>query len=299
MKVAVYGNRHQDGYIREVYGFLRFVMERGDSLVVHRKVFDYLAEHIGGGFSEEFSCAEVTESADFSADLAVSIGGDGTFLKTAQWVGDKEIPIVGVNTGHLGFLAPFTIDEARGAVADFQEGRARVEGRSLICAELPSGRIETWPYALNEVAILKKDTASMITVDAFVDRAPLASYLCDGLIVSTPTGSTGYNLSVGGPIVQPSSPSMILSPIAAHSLTMRPLVIEDSGLLELRVSSRSFSYRVSLDGRSVNLPCGSVLFLTRAPFVVKAVQKADFNFFATIREKLLWGTSARQSEHKP
>lgn len=295
MKIAVYGNRHQDGYIEEVYEFLRFMSGRGDRLVVHQKVFQYLAENIGSGFEKTLDDAEVTASSDFTADLAVSIGGDGTFLKTAQWVGDKEIPILGVNTGHLGFLAPFTIDEARRAIADFQEGRARVEDRSLICAELPSGQVGTWPYALNEVAILKKDTASMITVDASVDRAPLAGYLCDGLIVSTPTGSTGYNLSVGGPIVQPSSQSMIISPIAAHSLTMRPLVIDDSAVLELRVTSRSSVCRVSLDGRSVNLPCGSTLFLTRAPFVVKAVQKADFNFFATIREKLLWGTTARQS----
>lgn len=295
MIIAIYGNRHQDDFIDGIISFVRFIIGRGDSIVFHHKIDRYLRDNVGEAYSRLVEDQCVVENDDFHADIAVSIGGDGTFLRTAHWIGRKEIPVIGINTGHLGFLAPFSLADARVAVEAFAAGRCRIEDRSLLCVDLPTGRFETWPYALNEVAVLKKDTASMITAVATIDRAPLADYLCDGLIVSTPTGSTGYNLSVGGPIVEPSSPSIVISPIAAHTLTMRPLVVPDSSLLQVRVGTRANTFRISLDGRSVSLPAGSDFYITRADFVVKVVQKPDFNFFATLREKLLWGTTNRPS----
>lgn len=292
MKVALYGSRHQDAHVGDIAKLVVRLIENGDAMVIHRKLYDYLVSNIGENFARATASVTVTSDAGFAADVALSIGGDGTFLRTAQWVADSEIPIIGVNTGRLGFLAPFTIAEAAEAVIDRRLVNYEIECRSLLRVDLIGGSLDTWPYAINEVAVLKKDTASMITIDARIDRAPLADYLCDGLIVSTPTGSTGYNLSVGGPIVQPRSPSFILSPVAAHSLTMRPLVVDDSSLLVLKVSSRTPSFRISLDGRSVNLPCGTDIYLSRAPFVVKTVCRPGHNFFDTLRRKLLWGASA-------
>lgn len=291
MKVALYGSRHQHSHVGDIARLVVSLIENGDTMVIHRKLYDYLVSNLGENFARVTASVEVTSEPGFTADVALSIGGDGTFLRTAQWVADTEIPIIGVNTGRLGFLAPFTIAEAAEAVTAGLAGYD-IESRSLLRVDLIGGSLDTWPYAINEVAVLKKDTASMITIDARIDRAPLADYLCDGLIVSTPTGSTGYNLSVGGPIVQPRSPSFILSPVAAHSLTMRPLVVDDSSLLVLKVSSRTPSFRISLDGRSVNLPCGTDIYLSRAPFVVKTVCRPGHNFFDTLRRKLLWGASA-------
>ncbi len=292
MKVALYGSRHQDSHVGDIAKLVVSLIENGDRLVIHRKLYDYLVSNLGGNFARAVVSAEVTSDPGFSADVALSIGGDGTFLRTAQWVADTEIPIIGVNTGRLGFLAPFTIKEAADAVIVHKLVNYEIENRSLLRVDLIGGTLDTWPYAINEVAVLKKDTASMITIDARIDRARLADYLCDGLIVSTPTGSTGYNLSVGGPIVQPRSPSFILSPVAAHSLTMCPLVVDDSSLLVLKVSSRTPSFRISLDGRSVNLPCGTDIYLSRASFVVRTVCRPGHNFFDTLRRKLLWGASA-------
>lgn len=292
MRIAIYGSRHQDDFVNAIVSLIVRMLERGDSIVIHSKLSAYLSETVGDAFSRVIATQTVTGTTFFEADLALSIGGDGTFLRTAQWIGEKEIPIIGVNTGHLGFLAPFTLSEAAQAIEDNCLETYRIISRSLLHLELPYGSLDEWPYALNEIAILKKDTASMICVDARVDSSPLAEYLCDGLIVSTPTGSTGYNLSVGGPIVQPGSPNLIISPIAAHSLTMRPLVIDNSVLLEMKVSSRTNSFRLSLDGRTVSLPCGTPLFISKAPFVIPTVCKPDRNFFATLREKLLWGATA-------
>lgn len=292
MKVAIYGSRHQADHINDIAKLVVDLIENGDLIIIHRKLYDYLASNVGDVFVRATTSVTVTSEPGFSADVALSIGGDGTFLRTAQWVSDSEIPIIGVNTGHLGFLAPFTLKEAAEAVITHRLANYDIIDRSLLRVDLVGAEIDTWPYAINEVAILKKDTASMINIDARINRVPLADYLCDGLIVSTPTGSTGYNLSVGGPIVQPQSPSFILSPVAAHSLTMRPLVIDDSSLLTLNVSSRTPSFRISLDGRSVNLPNGTDIYLSRAPFVVKTVCCPGHNFFFTLRNKLLWGATA-------
>ncbi|MBD5209883.1 MAG: NAD kinase [Bacteroidales bacterium] len=292
MKVALYGSRHQDSHVDDIARLVVRLVEHGDSLVIHKKLYDYLVTNIGDNFARATAAAAVTVEQPADADVALSIGGDGTFLRTAQWVADSEIPIIGVNTGRLGFLAPFTVAQAAEAVIDKRLAGYKIQSRTLLRVDLPGGELDTWPYAINEVAVLKKDNASMITIAASIDRAPLADYLCDGLIVSTPTGSTGYNLSVGGPIVQPGSPSFILSPVAAHSLTMRPLVVDDSSLLTLRVTSRTPSFRISLDGRSLNLPCGTDIYLSRAPFVVNTICLPGHNFFDTIRRKLLWGASA-------
>lgn len=292
MRIAIYGSRHQDEFVDRIAGLLTYLSQRGDTLIIHSKLRDYM-----GAACESLASLIATSEEGVSgippvADLALSIGGDGTFLRTAEWIAREEVPIIGVNTGHLGFLAPFTIEEARDEVDRFATGRSEVEPRSLLCVETADGSpLGTWPYALNELVVLKRDNASMVTVSARIDRRQLADYLCDGLIISTPTGSTAYNLSAGGPIVHPLAPNFVISPLAAHTLTMRPLVIGQDSVLELKILSRARTFNLVIDGRSVVMPCGVSLFVTRAPFVVKTVIKAGHDFYETLREKLLWGTS--------
>ena len=240
---------------------------------------------------------DVFEADEFSADAAISIGGDGTFLRTARWVGPKEIPIIGFNTGHLGFLAEESLADAPATVDNLLAGNFFIESRSLLevkaSGENLRQSISGWAYALNEVAILRHDSASMITVHTFLDDIEVASYQGDGLIISTPTGSTAYNLSVGGPIIQPTAPCWALSPVAPHALTMRPLVVSDSHVITTRVDSRADTYRVNLDGRQLVLPIDVSLHIRRAPFAIKVIHMDGHTFVDTLSSKLLWGISRR------
>lgn len=230
----------------------------------------------------------VEPGACIKADLAISLGGDGSFLRTAQWVGACQTPILGVNAGHLGFLADMTPEELLQLTPEGLAG-LRHEERMLLevsGVELPNG---AWPYALNDVALLKTDTASMISVRAWVNGTPLTTYQADGLVVSTPTGSTAYNLSVGGPILEPGIDILLLSPVAPHQLAMRPLGVKGSSVLEFCVSSRADTFILSLDGRSYRLPQGTCLALKAAPFKIVVAQRPEHHFAATLRTKLLWG----------
>lgn len=287
LTVAIYGSRHQLPNINPVDSLLSGLSARGCRLIIHSKLYSHLCEYLPD--TSAWNIYAITDTPRFCADLAISIGGDGTFLRTARWVADKMIPIVGINTGHLGYLTAFDIAQHEELIEILFKGQFSVESRQLIrleCDRLPR---QAWPYALNEVAIVKNDSTSMINVTASLNDAPLAEYMADGLIVATPTGSTGYNLSVGGPVMQPESPVFVVSPIAAHSLTMRPLVINDTSVLTLTPMARAATVRVSLDGNSFSLPCGSKLRLSKAPFTVRLVQRAGFNFADKLREKLLWG----------
>lgn len=223
------------------------------------------------------------------AFAALSIGGDGTFLQTAQWIGERDIPIMGINTGHLGYLTACSLNDDLQQAADaLLEGNMRADSRELIevAGDLPEG---IWPYALNEVAIFKEETSSMINIHTELGAAPLADYLGDGLVVSTPTGSTGYNLSVGGPILQPELSCLVLSPIAPHTLTLRPLVVDGASIIYATTTTRASDYRVSLDGRSFLMPSGSSLRISRAPFRVRILHLPASHFAETLRAKLLWG----------
>jgi len=294
MKIAIFGKRRQSkedtGHISALFDCLS---DKGIFTCVDRSFFEAMTRLTG----EALPADDVFDDEDFSADFCISIGGDGTLLRTARRVGPKEIPIIGFNTGHLGFLAEHSICEAPAMVDCLLNGDYTIEPHSILEGKGVGGKIKAgisgWGFALNEIAILRQDTASMITVNAFLDGMPVASYQGDGLIVSTPTGSTAYNLSVGGPIVQPTAPCWVLSPIAPHSLTMRPLVVADSHVIDISVESRTDTYRVTLDGRSLILPIDVKLRLRRAPFVAKVIHSKNHNFVDTLRTKLLWGISKR------
>ncbi len=283
MKIAIYGSRQQVPYAQQLAEFLDILHRENVDVVMHRKLYDLLVHII----PLHLACVKkVVSSADFNADLALSIGGDGTFLRTAMWIGDKEIPILGINTGHLGFLAGASISELPAVASELLEGRYATSDRALIHA---SGmEIAGWPYALNEAALTKEETASVIVAHTELNGKHLADYKADGLIVATPTGSTAYNLSVGGPILQPDVPAWVLSPIAAHSLGMRPLVVSYDSTLRIKVSGRAHSWRLTLDGRGYSMPIDSEVTLSRASFCLKIVTRPGHDFASTLRQKLRW-----------
>ncbi|MCM1377916.1 MAG: NAD(+)/NADH kinase [Clostridium sp.] len=285
-KVAITGNTHQDEYIGRIIEFIVALLSRGLLVGVREKFLKYIS-----GDAQLPPGIEALPDDAPTGDAVVSIGGDGTYIKTARWVGSQGIPIMGLNTGHLGFLANYSIDEISELIEVLLSGRATVESRTLL--ELQSGNMpkDFYPYALNEVALVKEETSSMITANVTVDSDFLASYKADGLIVSTPTGSTAYNLSVGGPIIHPSMDCMVLSPVAPHTLTLRPIVIDGDSKVEVVVSSRARDFRVSVDGNSFILRCGEVLRISRAPFVIHTIRRPGDNFASTMRNKLLWGSN--------
>lgn len=235
------------------------------------------------------SVAAVDRGEPIAADLAISLGGDGSFLRCAQWIGASRVPILGVNAGHLGFLTDFTIDDfLQSDVALLRS--LKLQPRNLLQVELDGVCPENlWPYALNDVAMLKTDSASMISVETTVNGSPLTTYQADGLIVATPTGSTGYNLSVGGPIVDTAVSALLLSPVAPHLLAMRPLVVDGSALLEFTVRTRADHFMLSVDGRSLALPADTRLRISAAEFPIIVAQNPEHDFAETLRSKLLWG----------
>ena len=256
---------------------------------IERHFFEYLSALIPG-----LEADKVIESNDFDADFIMSIGGDGTFLRTAGRTGRKQIPIVGINTGHLGYLSEVSADDFDFLFAELSKGEYKVEQRTLLEISTDAGVALPNRFALNEVAIQKNASASMLRMETEVNGNRLGTYLGDGLIVTTPTGSTAYNLSVGGPILHPVSGCFAISPIAAHSLTMRPLVISDSSTIEITtVSGRSQTFRVAIDGYSVSFPIGSRITLKKAGHTVRLLQRNGHNFACALRNKLMWGADSR------
>ena len=227
--------------------------------------------------------------SDFAADLVLCLGGDGTFLDVAGKVGSKEIPILGINIGHLGFLANYSPEDAEHLLEDISNGNYKVTNHSVLQVSSPELTLEGYPFALNEVAILKHDMSSMINIKTSIDGEYLTTYMADGLIVGTPTGSTAYQLSVGGPIVVPTLNTISLTPVAPHSLNMRPVVVSGESEIKLEITTRSNSFLVSLDGRSQSYHDGVHLTIERAPYVIKVVTPSEQTFFSTLRRKLMWG----------
>jgi NAD+ kinase len=237
----------------------------------------------------------MVEPVDFNnADYVISMGGDGTFLRAASKVGNREIPIVGVNMGRLGFLADVLPSEIEGTLDNIFNKRYSIEEHTVIEVETDGAKIEGSPYALNDVAILKRDSASMISVRTYINNDFLVNYQADGLVIATPTGSTAYNLSNGGPIIVPHSSSLCLTPVAPHSLNIRPIVINDTSVITMDVESRSHSFLVAIDGRSEKMLEGTKITIRKAPFVIKIIKQNNRRYFSSLREKLMWGADSRK-----
>ena len=283
--VSLYGSRSQEGHISAIWDLIKSLQAKGMAISVEKKLASVLTE---AGYRLPLHGIKVCARLNNEADLAISIGGDGTFLRTACWLSGREIPILGINTGHLGFLAENSTDNVNEIVTLLTTGHFTIERRLLLkveCEALPSSE---WGYALNEVAFLK-GAASMIDVDVKSDRHHLATYRADGLLVATPTGSTAYNLSVGGPILAPTLKCIVLAPIAPHTLTLRPVVIDGNSEIEASVRSRAAEFRLSIDGRASYIPCETPVYIKKASHNVLTIRKPDENFASTLSSKLLWG----------
>ena len=235
----------------------------------------------------------VFDGGQFEADFVLSMGGDGTFLRAASKVGDKQVPILGINTGRLGFLADVNAQEIEHTIDALYEGDYAVDTRSVIRVETEGKAIQGYNCALNDVAILKRDNASMISIHVTVNGDYVTTYQADGLIVSTPTGSTAYSLSNGGPIIVPGTHVFSLTAVAPHSLNVRPIVFSEDSEIKLTVESRTHNFLVALDGRSENLPESTRLTIRKAPYRVRVIKRAGTKYFHTLREKMMWGADQR------
>ena len=287
MKITIFGNEYHHDVLPHIQHLAQELIEHGVELQVEESYLSFLSRH-QVPFTRSVKAMETPDDTD----VALSLGGDGTFLRTSKVVSRHGVPIMGINAGHLGYLTTAHIEQTQLVVEALLSGNYRVEKRSML--QVMSNGHGGFPCALNEVALLRQDTSSMIEVDVLIDGIPLTTYKGDGLLVCTPTGSTAYNLSVGGPVLEPLSRCVVLSPISPHALTMRPVVIRDDATLTITTRSRTALYQLSIDGDSVGLPSGTALTITRAPFEAQVVLLNDYNFASTLRNKLMWGKDNRE-----
>lgn len=289
MKIAIFGSKHQKKEQVEI--LFSILADNNIEIYLQEKFCNYLKDV----FHLQYDIAGIIKGDDFDADLAISIGGDGTFLRTTSVIGKKNIPILGINAGRLGFLADVGEKDLEETFKDILSGNYRIEHRSQLQLSTEDRVYHGFNYALNEIAIMKQDTASMITLHTYINDEYLTSYEADGLIIATPTGSTAYSLSVGGPIMTPTASSFVIAAIAPHSLSNRPLVIPDDSIITLEVESRNDNFLISLDGRSNIFKTGTKLTIKKADFSLNVIKRKENTFYKTLRNKLMWGIDPRQS----
>lgn len=293
MKIGIYGqfyHKEAGHYIQQLLD----ILDRKQIEVIIEKNFLQLI-HENDTIDKDYNHFCTFQELDNSYDLFVSIGGDGTILKTVTYVRDLNIPIVGINTGRLGFLATIKKKHIETSIEKILTGKYSISKRSLlqITTNKNSEAIGEINFALNEIAVSRKNTTSMISVETKLNGEPLTNYWADGLIVATPTGSTGYSLSCGGPVITPHTSSLILTPIAPHNLNARPLVIPDDVVIELSVSGREEQHLISLDSRIATLDNGTIITLQKASFQISLIRLEGDSFLKTLRHKLLWGEDKR------
>ena len=293
MKIGIFGQFYHENAEKYIQLILSVLQSYNAEVYIEANFLEILKEH--KGISSDVKTMDTFTNLDASYDLFFSIGGDGTILKSVTFVGDLGIPIVGINSGRLGFLATLQKENITESIHKIMKRDYSISERSLLSIETepPNSQFESLNFALNEIAVNRKNTTSMIKVETKVNDEYLTSYWSDGLIVATPTGSTGYSLSCGGPVIDPSTNSLVITPIAPHNLNARPLVIPDDWTISLRVSGREESYLVSLDSRIATLRNETIITIKKSPFTIKLVQLLDDSFLKTLRKKLLWGKDKR------
>ncbi|MDR2037927.1 MAG: NAD kinase [Bacteroidales bacterium] len=289
MIIAVYSKIFNDRSAEIIRSLLKLLDKLGVDMMIFRPMYEFLLsqpQKINSGLRTFTSHDDLNNDVRF----LITVGGDGTFLQSVNIIRNSGIPIVGINIGRLGFLATIAEPELEDSIKKLLAGALPIEERTLLRMDTEKNKFNDFPYALNDVVIQKKNTG-LITVHTWYNDDFLNSYWADGLIIATPTGSSAYSMSVGGPIVAPESENFIISPIAPHNLTVRPLIIPDNAVLRLKTSCRSDHFIVSLDSRSFEYPCNTEITLQRANFKVKVIKSSSF--YATLRNKLMWGEDKR------
>lgn len=290
MKVAVYSRGLEPAQHKDIQLFFDELAQEDIKPVVYAPFYQELKEHISLRGTERFSSAdELTEDIEF----IISLGGDGTILDTATIVGHRDIPVAGINFGRLGFLASIGREELSTAIKSLARRSFIIDKRVLIHLDASLPMFDGSPFALNEFAIHKRDTSPMIKIHTYLNGELVNTYWADGLIVATPTGSTGYNLSCQGPIVFPDSGSFVITPIAPHHLNVRPIVVPDSTIISFEVESRSDEVIVALDSRREIVNKNIQLAVRKETFPLKLVRLNENNFLQTLRNKLSWGVDKR------
>ena len=289
MQILVFGNKYKLKFIDLVKDLFFRLKNQGATILFDNE----FAEQINESGLLDISSFDTFDN-DFSGDIAISLGGDGTLLATANRIGNRQIPILGINLGRLGFLTDVQAHELDNLDDIIFNKKYKVDDRMVLRAEITNNNhTSLTEYSLNEIAVLKQDLSSMISINVTLNGEPLHTYQADGLLVSTPTGSTAYSLSVGGPIMMPENHNLIIAPVASHSLNVRPLIIPDNWKIDLAIHSRSHSYLASIDGRSITMPDTATISISKADYTVRIIRLEGHSFLNTLKTKLMWGADIR------
>lgn len=291
MRVGVYGRSFDDSFIPNIQVLFNTIKLFGWEVKIYEPFMAFLQPRISMDVTP--SLFQKHEDVKGEIDILLSIGGDGTFLETIHIVRDSGIPILGINTGRLGFLASTSKDNIKDALQDIRDDKYRLQTRSLLRLETEQNLFGEENFALNELTVHKKETSSMITIHTYIGDLYLNSYWADGLIISTPTGSTAYSLSCGGPIIVPGALDYVITPIAPHNLNVRPVVVPDSRTIRLKIEGRGRDFLCSLDSRSVTIDSAIELTVRKADYKINVIQTEGQNFLSTIRNKMMWGLDRR------
>ena len=291
MTIAIFGTEYPEQFNKYIHHLIKKLEGEHINLLIEEEFYSFLKKDIR--FKKTVNTFNNYDQLKDNADFLLSIGGDGTLLKAVTYIRDSEIPILGINTGRLGFISSVSTDQIDAAINDLLKNNYTINDRTLLELNTTNNLFMNKNFALNEVAVSKKDTSSMIRIDAFVDEEYLNTYWADGLVVSTATGSTGYSLSCGGPIIMPGTNNIIITPNAPHNLNVRPIVISDNSIIRLKIEDRDQLALVSLDARSRAFDNKIELIIKKAKFKIKLVQPQNNSFTTTIRNKLMWGLDKR------
>ncbi len=294
MRVGIFGKNFQEDFHDVIYKIFEILNKNKVEIFIYKKFYDFISNNlyfnpkISGFFDEK-------KGLELDFNVFFSIGGDGTFLECAALLKRKKVPIIGINSGRLGFLASISKNEISCAIKNILSGKFTLEKRSLLEIKIESETkfFKDFPFAINELTILKKDTSSMINIEVSVDGQFLNTYWADGLIISTPTGSTAYSLSAGGPIILPGSNNFAITPLAPHTLTVRPIVVPDDVELKIKVQGRGEKFLAAIDSRNAFIDYETIIYVKKADFCINMVKLDNYDYFSTLRKKLMWGVDIR------
>lgn len=292
MKVAVFGTLVSDEFVPVLQEFFGFLKDHNIEVQLYKPFYNHLVEDLN---TTSYYTSFFHSYSDFDNNnsFIFSVGGDGTFLQSVLNIRNFTIPVIGVNGGRLGFLADISADQVKQALNDIFEHKYKVDERSMLEVAFSDRENLDFNYALNEMTVLKTDNSSMLNIKAYINGELLNNYWADGLIIATPTGSTAYSLSVGGPILTPNSENFVITPLAPHNLTIRPIVVPDNSEIKLKVEGRGTHFLTSLDSRSTPVEFSTTLKVKKAGFKLKTLQLPEQPFFNTLRTKLMWGIDRR------